>query len=474
MTGAGTGSRYGEAPSRDAAAPRGQPDYLRVLVEQRWFVAAFALSAALTALGLTYVFAEKYESYVAISYRVQEVTRFKPQQNEAMGSPAPQAPFRVISQTLQEVLKSDAILLDVVRTQRLDESAADYTGPWYKVWYRKAKDWLRSVAKDAWMLLKYGRFVDEDPTRAAVEELRKNVKVVNRDSYIFHLHVRDRYPDRAARIADQLGRVLADWLLEYDRHPGRARAGQLDALVEERLRDMERRREEIERLLRENQVASVQLETERLTENLSALRLEESRLASDIARAQERQASVQAKLRLKQRILAPDGKGGELVEHIPPEDFKKLASQAVFDAIELESLLAKQAALRRSIETYAERLRRLPAVQNRLDTLKLSLAALEREFTLLNDGVQEAAVRATSSVSEVRVLNPAVVPGGPVAPIKIYHVGLAGGLGLLVAIGLVYLLDFLGIQLLFAPRREPEASPAPQPPPAEEGGPADG
>ena len=449
-----------EPMSGARTAPGEPPDYLRLLIEQRWFVIVFVLSASLTALGLTYLFAEKYESYTAISYRVQEVTRFKPQQNEAMGSPAPQAPFKVISQTLQEVLKSDVILLDVVKEQRLDEKSTVYEGPWYVVWYRKTKDWLREVAGEAWSLLKFGRIVEQDPTRSAVEELRKNVKIVNRDSYIFHLYVRDRYPDRAARIADQLGRVLAKWLLEYDRDPGRARAGQLDVLIEQRLREMQQRRQEIEKLLNDNQVASVPLETERLTESVAALRLEESRLGGDIARAQERLASVQAKLRVKQNILA-DGSSAVSAEHIPPEDFKKLASQLVFDGVELKSLLAKQAALRESIEKYSARLARLPGVQNRMDTLKLSLAALEHEFRLLNDGVQEAAVRATSSVSEVRVLNPAVVPASPAAPIKVYHVALAGGLGLLVAIGLVYLLDFLGIRMFFASRRPSMGQPAP-------------
>ncbi len=216
---------------------------------------------------------------------------------------------------------------------------------------------------------------------------------------------------------------------------------------------MEQRRRDIESLLGENQVASVRLETERLTENVAALQLEESRLAGEIARAAERQAFVRAKLQVKQRILGSGGADEEFAEHIPPEDFKKLASQQVFDGLELKGLLAKQAALRQSIEAYSARLRKLPGVQNRLDTLKLSLSALEREFTLLNDGLQEAAVRATSAVSEVRVLHPAVVPTGPVAPIKIYHVLMAGALGLLVAIGLVYVLDFLGLQLFFAARR---------------------
>lgn len=431
----------------------------------------FVLSAMLTALALTYVYSEKYESYTAISYRVQEVTRFKPQQNEAMGSPAPQAPFKVIGSTLQEVLKSDAILLDVVRALDLHVSEpADYSGPWYRSYYRQAKDWVKEYGGKAWKLLKYGRVVDEDPMVSAVRELRSNIKVSNRDSYIFHLYVRDRYPERAARITDYLSEVLANWLLEYDRQPGRYRAEQLERLITTKQAELESGRRQIEQHLETNRVASVQLETERLTENLTSMQLELSRLESDIARAESRQSEVQTKLAMKQRILG-NGSGAEPVEFIPPEDFRKLASQRVFDEVELRSMRAKRDSLRGSIDSISARLRKLPEIQARLDSLKLALSASEREFALLKDGYSEAAVRATSPMSEVRVLHPAVVPANPATPIKVYHVLLAGVLGLMLAVGLVYLLDFLEVQLLFAGPREPvvpvlDEAVAVDPPPA--------
>lgn len=86
----------------------------------------------------------------------------------------------------------------------------------------------------AWMLLKYGRIIKENVTAAAVEELRNNIKVKNRDSYVFHLYVRDKYPERAALITDRLGKILANWLLEFDRQPGRMRQEQLQTLLEEK------------------------------------------------------------------------------------------------------------------------------------------------------------------------------------------------------------------------------------------------
>jgi uncharacterized protein involved in exopolysaccharide biosynthesis len=437
-----------QSPSGPPEPPR-QASSLRVLAEQRSFVLVFVASAALTALALTYVYSERYESYTTISYRVQEVTRFKPLQNEAMGFPAPQAPFKVIGQTLQEVLKSDAILAEVVRDLHLDRKEPAADRPWYG-WLRET---VREYASDAWKLLKYGRLVEEDPTAAAVRQLRSSVKVTNRDSYVFVLQVRDKYPERAAQIADRLSAVLADWLLEMDRQPGRTRAEELGKLVEEKRQLMDRQRADIESLLRESGVASVQLESDRLTDNLASLRLERLRLSSEIARAEARLASVQSKLA---RRNAPRAAEEPAVSgYLSPDDFNKLSSQEVFDEIELKSLLAKQSSLDRSIAGIGKRMSALPAVQARLDALRIALAATEREYSLLKDGYQEAAVRASSPVSEVRVLHPAVVPTAPATPIKVYHVLLATVLGLLLSVGLVYLLDFLGMRSLLAPPRGP-------------------
>ncbi len=427
-----------------------RPEYLDTPVRQSRFILVFVVSAVLTSLVLTYVYSEKYESYTVISYRTQEVTRFKAQQNESLGSPAPQAPFKVISQTLQEVLKSDAILLDVVKDLQLDVKKTGYEGPWYKVAYEWTKDTIKEYGGYAWMLLKYGRIIEENVTAAAVEELRNNIKVKNRDSYVFHLYVRDKYPERAALITDRLGKILANWLLEFDRQPGRMRQEQLQTLLEEKNQTMQQRRQEIETLLTSNQLASVQMETERLTDRLSQLQLERSRLGSEIERSRSRLAGTESKLAVKSKVLAePETGTGERLEYIQPEDFKKLSSQRVFENLELKSLMAQENSLRESIAVITARLSKLPGLQNRIDTLRFDLVSLEREYNLLNDAYQEAAVRTTSGVSEVRVLHPAIIPSEPVTPIKFYHVMLAGGLGILFSAGLVYLLTFLNLRLLF-------------------------
>ena len=76
----------------------------------------------------------------------------------------------------------------------------------------------------------------------------------------------------------------------------------------------------------------------------------------------------------------------------------------------------------------------LPELQKRLNDLQTRLEVAQRDYVQFTDAYQEAVVQATGAASEAEVLHSAVVPSAPVAPIKVYHVGLAGFLAL----------DFLG------------------------------
>jgi tyrosine-protein kinase Etk/Wzc len=119
----------------------------------------------------------------------------------------------------------------------------------------------------------------------------------------------------------------------------------------------------------------------------------------------------------------------------------------------LSGLEAKYASVQQSIDELNERLAGYPTIQNRLNTLQVELQATERNIIALSDARQEADVQMTSEASEVKVLAPATVPDRPVAPIKIYHVGLAALLALLVSVGLVMVIDYLREGMALAPAK---------------------
>ena len=202
---------------------------LALLKRQKGFIIVFCLSAIITSLALTYVFSEKYKAGTTIFYRGQEVTRLKAQDTEAFGSPLPAPPFKVIGNTLQEVVNNQSLLEEVVANLKLDQKKPEEpTGPWYIRLYEEWKDKLKQYAIDAWTIMQYGRLIEKEAKISAVEELRKNIGIHNEESYVFLLTVTDNHPERAAIIVDEIAHTLVRWLREQDREPAAQRRQQLE------------------------------------------------------------------------------------------------------------------------------------------------------------------------------------------------------------------------------------------------------
>ena len=140
---------------------------------------------------------------------------------------------------------------------------------------------------------------------------------------------------------------------------------------------------------------------------------------------------------------------------IQPSDFKRLESERVFLEIELSGLTAKYDSVKEAIAEIEVQRQVLPGLEKRLATLETRLEIAKRDMVQFTDAYQEAVVQATAAESEAEVLHPATIPSHPVAPIKVYHVGLAGFLAFVIAVGLIYLLTFAEIYILFPPKTVP-------------------
>ena len=115
--------------------------YYEILVRQKGFVLVFCFSATLSSLALTYVFSEKYIAATNIYYRPLERSLLRQKGIEAFGAPVPSAPFGVIVQSLQDIIRSDAILRQVVETHGLDKTVeveGDHFRRWMPVLSRRA------------------------------------------------------------------------------------------------------------------------------------------------------------------------------------------------------------------------------------------------------------------------------------------------------------------------------------------------
>lgn len=442
---------------RDIAADAafGSPaDALKILGREKAFILVFCVSAMLTALALTYVASDKYETYTTIFYRPQEVSTIKLTETQSFGAPMPVPPFNVITSTLKDLLRSDAVLQPIVLELGLHEQLEPEPGPWYVELYRTAKGLAMDYSGKAWMIMKYGRVIEEDPMQGAVQKLRSNVMLFSKESFAFALVVRDKFPRRAALTVDALALRLVEMLREQERTPGQERIEQLGELIAAKQEAIDRLTSDLEEVLVSNDLASVSAETKYTLERWSELTLESIDLRGKIQEKQIELERISEKIALKEYSVGARSPGSD--DYLQPDDYRKMASSSTFIEVELSGLEGRLALLLGDLAVLRNRLQTLPAIQGRFDQLTIELEGAKRDMVLLGDAYQEAKIRATGRLSSAKVLHAAPIPERPVAPIKIYHLGLAGLLSLAVAIGLVYVFAFFDVRLLFA---HPDADP---------------
>jgi len=436
-------------------------EFLTPLLAQRLFIFLFCASAILTALALTFIFSEKYESATTIIYRPIEEIETRNENLESFGGQAPAPSFKIANNYLQELVISEEILKTTVLELGLHiPEEVSYEGPWYERLYRITKDTAKKYLKDGWMLLKYGRLIEEDPTRAAIQGLRKNVRLVDTSSYFYYLVVRDKRPLRAAKIVDTIAKHMVTNLQEAQRSEGSTRKVQLRTLLKAKENELFAYRKEIENLLNESEIADAPLETQHISERISNLESVLSQLEADILDRRSRLSSISAYRQLRPGILNDADPDVAPTDFIQPEDYKRLTSERVTVEIELEGMQAKQASLEQELEELKSSIQLLPTLQIKLDHLNDLLASAKRDYIQIADAYYEADVQSAESLSEIKVIHSAVIPRIPVAPIKIYHVGLAAFLSLVVSVGLVYLMTFSNVQFLFPPGRRQPSRPA--------------
>lgn len=95
-----------------------------------------------------------------------------------------------------------------------------------------------------------------------------------------------------------------------------------------------------------------------------------------------------------------------------------------------------------AIAELKARLLMLPGIALRISQLERMIEVAQEEYAQLLAPYQEAKVRSGEGSSEVVKLHDAEVSLVPVAPIKVYHVALAGFLSLVISVGLAYLVDY--------------------------------
>jgi uncharacterized protein involved in exopolysaccharide biosynthesis len=412
--------------------------YIAILKEQKSFIIVFTLSAMLSSLLLTYCISEKYEATATVYYRPIASSILRQKNTASFGAPAPAPPFKIISQTLNDIVKNQIILRPVVESLEMDKAIEKTYGSWYESLFYETKDILKEYLSNLKMLIKYGRIIESDPVDTAIQNLGKytNIKAT-KDSYVYKLSVKDKYAKRSAEAVDKTGETLVKWMKDQDKVPARQQLKQLTEQLQNEEEEILILRLKRESLLKKNNVVSVHDETFNGTKSLYEMEQEYAHLSS---LAKEKEYIINE---LESKI-EKNTQG-----FINSDDLKKMKSEKIFEEIELAGLLAKKDSLLSSIKQLKSNLMELPTIDKDLSNLDMNISSAMHEYEYLKDLYLEAFAESSTLQSETKILHKSVVPIKPVQPIKLYHVGLSGLLGLIISTALIYVFAYFNIRAFF-------------------------
>lgn len=373
----------------------------RILVAKKGLLIWLPLIAACFGLGLTYVLPEQYESTALVLVRPGEAFKFNataPDRKEILDFPLSQsAPIDAPSKTYIEVIKSRAVAVKIVEALRLDVKKPTQVEGFWGHLKEDVKEWAKSTLETVKSYAKYGREIRVSPFDQAVESVGEQLVVaVRKDTYAFDITCRASDPKEAAAIANMAAEIFLEHSAEaYRTESGRARKF-IEVQLAENRKELEQARADL--LAYKSSGSTFELTSE-YTEKLKGV--------SD----------------LENTLAKIDGKLAGL-KHTFSKDSPTVIGQE-----------AERAELKEQIRLGRAQLAAFPEKEKRLSSLVLNEKLAKESYEFFLKRYEEARVKESSVVNEIRVISRAEPGLYPVKPVKYIYAGLSFVAALVLAIG---------------------------------------
>jgi len=123
--------------------------------------------------------------------------------------------------------------------------------------------------------------------------------------------------------------------------------------------------------------------------------------------------------------------------------YQDLLSETVSLETNIISSEAKLNSTNEVIKQYEERLDKLPEKEIQLARLERAVRVAENIYLTLLESYQEARISEAMELGDIRVIDLALIPDTPIKPRKMLNLAIAGVLGLMLGIMLVFFMEFL-------------------------------
>ena len=372
-----------------------------ILVGYKRILISLPIVATCVGLGLAFVLPEQYVSTALVLVRPSEEFRFNanaPDDKEILDFPVGRsAPIDAPSKTYMEVIKSPAVAMKIVEALHLDVKTPKEGETSFDVFKDKVRDWISNTTRTLRNYVRYGRNIPASAFDLAVENVEEKLGVsVRKDTYAFDISFRSSDPKEAAAVANMAAQIFIERSSEAYRSEA-ARAGAF----------LERQLDESRKALDQARAAVLSFKNSGQTFDLTSEYKENLQYLEDL-----------------QDTLAKDA--GRLA------GMKRSFKQ---DSPEVLAQEADNAALQQQISTLQKQLVAYPEKEARLNAMILTQRLAEDSYEFFRKRYEEARVKESEVVTEIRIVSPAEPALYPVNPIKFVYAGLSFALALVAAIG---------------------------------------
>lgn len=412
--------------------------FLWQLCRAHWrFIAVTTVVATIMGLGATYVLPESFEASTDVLIRPESKPSFQP------GSPAGKTmdypvsfniPPDTISDTYGAIMSSTAIATRVEDQLQLHTMKETWPEQWWLQALFTVRDWTRVAVFSTWDILRYGRVEPQlPPYWHSVKDIREGLeaKTVGK-TYIFTLTATWSDPDLAVKIADTAAQAFVDYSRDARTREEGTSAQLLGEQVKSTAVKLAAARTDLDAFKRETG-------TEALDQELQ-LRLDGvARFENEREKARKELAEIDAELGVMSSLVT----GKTELKTLRGDSRSQVESKRADRLAQRQAVAARIGALSATIERYRAEASQLGSSQSRLSQIALEVGLLEDNYKMLVKSYEEARIATAQSLSEIRVVHPAVRPRYPDGPVKIYYAGGGALTGLLLALGLILLLDYM-------------------------------
>jgi len=460
---------------------------IRAILSRKLTILLLVVSAAINSVMLTYVVEERFKSSAQVLIRPRNETKIRSAADtqEVLNFPLPAViPFEVLAQTYGEVIKSRAVVEQVVRTLGMDKKEPE------RNWLKRVRTWAKDTAYDTWTLLKYGRLEKVDPFEEAVEMVQARISVTpTKDAYVFEIGFDAKDPSVAAAVVNTATKTF----LEFTGRLFHTEAESTRKFIEDQLREsasqLETRRAALRTFKDANQIVMLDKEvSEKITSlsdfeatldstgkeieatkaeikeisaqlapvpmyvkssatvednplatelrsSLAKHEIELSGLAKELAPGHPKVVALEASIvetrqklaKEEAKIISSETSSMSNVHRVLSEDLVKARSK-------LESLLAQERDLKRIVGSQKSELKLIPAKEFGLNQLELEVRSGEDTRKQIEQAYEEARIREAAVGEDLKVISAAVPPTYPSKPIKIYYAGLSVAMALVLGL----------------------------------------